>query len=290
MSKKLNVNDLEINIKTSQGDNDYISLTDMAKWKNSVDPRFVIQKWMSSKYSIEFLGIWETIHNLSNFNRAEFDAFKNEAGANSFSMSPEKWIKTTNAIGIYSKSGRYGGGTFAHKDIALEFASWLSPEFKLYLIKEFQRLKELEKTTTSSLEWQIKRSLVKTNYKIHTDAIKKQLQQLKLPTFQQKLVYADEADMLNLILFGKTAKEWEQENPQSKQDGKNMRDVATIEDLIVLSGLETLNTYLLNQGIPKEERVQELTKEATKNMQSIQNKHSVKQLKNLGNQLNLDND
>ena len=281
MSKKININNVEVNIKTSQNEEDFISLTDMAKWKNAEEPRFVVQKWMSSKYTIQFLGIWEELHNEINFNRTEFEAFKNEAGINSFSMSPEKWIKSTNAVGIYSKSGRYGGGTFAHKDIAFEFASWLSPEFKLYLIKEFQRLKQLEKTTIQSLEWQVKRSLVKTNYKIHTDAIKKQLESLNLPKFQEKIRYADEADMLNLIMFGKTAGEWRNENQDLAKQGLNIRDVANIEDLIILSGLETLNAYLLDQNQEKETRMQKLIIEAKKNFESIQNRKSVEDIKKL---------
>lgn len=280
MSQKISIKNLEVNIKTTADDNDYFSLTDMAKWKNSQDPRFVVQKWMSTKFTIQFLGLWENLHNQENFNRAEFDTFKNEAGANSFSMSPEKWIKSTNSIGIRSSAGRYGG-TFAHKDIAMEFASWLSPEFKLYLIKEFQRLKELEKKTVFSLEWQVKRSLAKTNYKIHTDAIKKQLELLGISKFEEKLRYANEADMLNLIIFGKTAKEWENENPKLAQKGLNMRDVADIENLIVLSGLETLNAHFLNQGEEKEKRMKKLITEAKKNLQSIQNKKSVNEIKKI---------
>lgn len=282
MSQKVQIKDIAVNIKTSKEDNDYFSLTDMAKWKNSQDPRFVVQKWMSTKFTIQFLGLWENLHNEKKFNRAEFETFKNDAGSNSFSMSPEKWIKSTNAIGINSSSGRYGG-TFAHKDIAMEFASWLSPEFKLYLIKEFQRLKELEKKTTFSLEWQIKRSLAKTNYKIHTDAIKKQLELLNVSKFQEKLRYADEADILNLVIFGKTAKEWENENLELAKKGLNMRDTADIEDLIVLSSLETLNAYFLNQGEKKEVRIQKLIIEAKKNLESIQNKKSVKEMKKLTN-------
>lgn len=282
MSKKISVQNIEVSVRTSKDDNDYFSLTDMAKWKNAEDPRFVVQKWMSTKFTLEFLGIWEVINNPENFNRTEFDSFKNQAGSNSFSMSPEKWKKTTNAIGIRSKAGRYGGGTFAHKDIALEFASWLSPEFKLYLIKEFQRLKELEKQTIYNLEWEVKRSIVKTNYRIHTDAIKKQLKTLQLSEFQNNLRYAEEADMLNLILFGQKAKDWEYNNPDLVNQGLNMRDTADITELIVLSGLETLNAYLLNQGETKEIRIQKLIIEAKKNLESIHNKRSVKALVGLG--------
>jgi len=282
MSKKISIQNIEVSVRTSKDDNDYFSLTDMAKWKNAEDPRFVVQKWMSAKFTIEFLGIWELLNNTENFNRTEFDAVKNQAGSNSFSMSPEKWKKTTNAIGIRSKSGRYGGGTFAHKDIALEFASWLSPEFKLYLIKEFQRLKELEKQTIYNLEWEVKRSIVKTNYRIHTDAIKKQLKTLQLSEFQNNLIYAEEADMLNLILFGQKAKDWEYNNLDLVKQGLNMRDTADITELIVLSGLETLNAYLINQGETKETRIQKLIIEAKKNLESIQNQRSVKVLSDLG--------
>ena len=253
MTTKINVKNLSIAIKTNKENDDFICLTDMAKFKNADDPRFVVQKWMSSRSIVEFLGVWEEIYN-PNFNRAEFDTFKNNAGSNSFSMSPEKWVKTLGAIGIKSKSGRYGGGTFAHKDIAFEFASWLSPEFKLYLIKEFQRLKEQEKQTTHSLEWQIKRSLAKTNYRIHTDSIAKKLEGRQLAKWQESLIYADEADMLNLILWGKTAKEWEAENPQEAKQNLNIRDVADIVELIVLSNLETLNARFIDEGKSKTER------------------------------------
>lgn len=224
--------------------------------------------------------MWEIDKN-PNFNPVDFEGFKSQAGENSFLMSPQKWIKSTNAIGIYSKSGRYGGGTFAHKDIAFEFASWLSPEFKLYLIKEFQRLKQLEKTTIRSLEWQVKRSLVKTNYKIHTEAVKKQLESLNLPKFQEKIRYADEADMLNLIMFGKTAKEWKEENQDLAKQGLNLRDVANIEDLIVLSGLEALNAYLLDRAVDKQIRIQHLIDEAKKNFERIKNQKSVQEIKKL---------
>ena len=282
MTKNININDLKITIKTDNKEQDFISLTDMAKWKNIESPDQVIANWMRTNFTISFLGLWEIAHN-KNFNPIDFEGFKNQTGENSFIMSPQKWVKATNAIGIYSKSGRYGGGTFAHKDIAFEFASWLSPEFKLYLIKEFQRLKQLEKTTTQSLEWQVKRSLVKTNYKIHTDAIKKQLESLNLLKFQEKIRYADEADMLNLIMFGKTAKEWKEQNKDLEKKGLNLRDEANIEDLIVLSGLETLNAYLLDQKITKVERIKLLITEAKKNFERIKNTKSVLDIKKLTN-------
>lgn len=284
MSKTITIQNIEVNIKTSKNDDDYISLTDMAKWKNLTDPRFVIQNWLKTRFTIDFIGAWEIIHN-QNFNRVEFDTFKMESGTNAFTLTPDKWIKSTNAIGIESKSGRYGGGTFAHEDIAFEFASWLSPEFKLYLIKEFRRLKEIEKTTTQSIEWQIKKSLTKTNYKIQTDAIQKQLKNLNLTKFQQSLRYADEADILNLILFGQKARDWEAKNPELKKQGKNMRDIASIESLITLSTLETINAYLLNQGMDKQTRVETLTQEAIKNLQIITKQKSTQELKNLTNSL-----
>lgn len=282
MTKNININDLKITIKTDNKEQDFISLTDMAKWKNIESPDQVIANWMRTNFTISFLGLWEIAHN-KNFNPTDFEGFKNQTGENSFIMSPQKWIKATNAIGIYSKSGRYGGGTFAHKDIAFEFASWLSPEFKLYLIKEFQRLKQIEKTSTKSLEWQLKRSLAKTNYKIHTDAIKKQLESLNLLKFQEKICYANEADMLNLIMFGKTAKEWKEQNKDLEKKGLNLRDEANIEDLIVLSGLETLNAYLLDQKITKVERIKLLITEAKKNFERIKNTKSVLDIKKLTN-------
>lgn len=278
MSTRIQIKDVAVNVRTSKDDNDYFSLTDMAKWKGE-QTGVIIANWLSTKYTLEFLGIWEEMHN-SDFNLMEFHKIRNEAGSNGFIVSSSFWTKNTNAIGIYSSAGRYGG-TFAHRDIALEFASWLSPEFKLYLIKEFQRLKELERRTVFSLEWQVKRSLAKTNYKIHTDAIKKQLEQLNLSKFQETLRYADEADMLNLILFGKTAREWEKENQKLAKQGLNMRDVADIEDLIVLSGLETINAHLLHQGESKDERVRKLVEEAKKNLQSIQKRKSVEAIKKL---------
>ena len=282
--KSIQIKNVEVSVKTQQNNEDYLSLTDMAKWKNSEFPADVVKNWMRTKFTIQFLGLWE-INNNSNFKLVEFDQFKYQAGERSFVMSPNKWIKTTDAIGIYSKSGRYGG-TYAHKDIAFEFASWLSPEFKLYLIKEFQRLKELEKETTFSLEWQVKRSLTKTNYKIHTDAIKKQLAKLNLAKFQERLIYANEADILNLIMFGKTAKEWKNENPKLAKKGLNIRDTANIEDLIVLSGLETVNAYLMNQGKIKQERIEQLTNEAKKNFEIIKNQKSVRELTDMADTKN----
>lgn len=186
---------------------DFISLTDIAKYKNAEDPRFAIQNWMKTRYTVDFLGIWEGIHN-PNFNRVEFDTFKNEAGTNAFVLTPLRWIEKTNAIGIISKAGRYGGGTYAHRDIAFEFASWISPEFKLYLIKELQRLKE-DENQRKELGWDAKRFLVKVNYKVHTDAVKENLIPKDISKKQEKFIYADEADVFNVALFGMTAKNGE---------------------------------------------------------------------------------
>jgi phage regulator Rha-like protein len=202
--KEIKIKNFSIAVKTSKENNDFICLTDMAKFKGE-ETGIIIANWLTTKFTLEFLGIWEEMNN-PNFNLMEFNKIKNQAGSNGFIVSSTKWIVNTNAIGIHSSAGRYGG-TFAHKDIAFEFASWLSPEFKLYLIKEFQRLKEQEKQIIQSLEWQIKRNLAKTNYKIHTNSIAKQLNKKELEKWQERLVYADEADMLNLILWGKTAKE-----------------------------------------------------------------------------------
>ena len=224
---------------------DYISLTDIAKHKNPDDPRFIIQNWMRTRFTIEFLGIWEHLNN-PDFNRVEFEAVKNEAGSNAFVMTPTKWNKLTNAIGIVSKSGRYGG-TYAHKDIAFEFASWISAEFKLYLIKEFQRLQEDE---IKQLGWDIRRNLTKINYRIHTDAIKENLIPPELSKQQVNLVYASEADILNMALFGKTAKQWRDENQGEKG---NIRDYANVSQLVCLANLrlpKKRSTTALSQQAP----------------------------------------
>jgi hypothetical protein len=228
---------------------------------------------MRSKTTIEFLGLWEKLHN-PDFKGVEFDSFIHEAGSNSFVLSPSKWIETTGAIGIMSKSGRYGG-TFAHKDIAFEFASWISAEFKLYLVKEFQRLKE-DENLRLKLEWDFQRTLAKVNYHIHTDAIKENLIPKELTKRQVNLVYASEADMLNMALFGKTAKEWREENPNI--DG-NIRDYATIEQLVVLSNLESMNSVLIHQGLSQPERLRQLNTIAITQMKSLTNNTQVKRLK-----------
>ena len=249
--KEIKVKNLSVAIKTGKENDDFICLTDMAKFKGE-ETGIIIANWLTTKFTLEFIGIWEEMNN-PNFNLMEFHKIKNQAGSNGFIVSSSKWINSTNSIGIRSSTGRYGG-TYAHKDIAFEFASWLSPEFKLYLIKEFQRLKEQEKQTTQSLEWQIKRILAKTNYRIHTDSIAKKLEGKQLAKWQESLIYADEADMLNLILWGQTAKEWEEKNPQEVKQNLNIRDVADIVDLIVLSNLETLNARFIDEGRNKQER------------------------------------
>jgi hypothetical protein len=271
MKKELIVKSVNVNF-FSQKEEDYISLTDIAKFKNSEDPRFVIQNWMKTRYTVDFLGIWEQMHNL-NFNRVEFDTFKNEAGTNSFVLTPQRWIQKTNAIGIISKAGRYGGGTFAHKDIAFEFASWISAEFKLYLIKEFQRLKE-EDNERKKLGWDAKRFLVKANYKVHTDAVKEKLIPKNISKSQASMIYADEADVLNVALFGKTAKEWREKNLKLKG---NMRDYANVLQLVCLAGLESLNAEFIRQGISQKERLQKLNQIAIIQMKSLSDS-SVKKL------------
>lgn len=273
MKKKIIIDSLEIVIFQKE-ENDFISLTDIAKAKNPDEPRFAIIKWMSTKFSMDFLGLWEQMHN-PEFNRTEFDTFKNQAGSNSFTMSPDKWIKTTNAIGIVSKSGRYGGGTFAHKDIAFEFASWISAEFKLYLIKEFQRLKE-EENQRLQLGWDVKRQLTKINYKIHTDSIKKNLIPEIISVKETNIIYASEADILNKALFGFTAKEWREKNPN--QEG-NIRDYSSVEQLVCLANLEVLNAQFIEEGKTQSERLILLNKIAIHQLQLLIGSPNVKKLK-----------
>ena len=267
---KIIVKNVEINL-TGIGDDDYISLTDIAKIKNPEYPADVIKNWIRLRTTIEFLGIWEQINNLD-FNMVEFDQFKNESGHNYFVMTPTKWIKNTNAIGFKTKSGKYGGGTFAHRDIALEFASWISPEVKLYIIKEFQRLKVQE---SEQLEWQGKRLLTKLNYLIHTDAVKEYLVPVELSKEQQSYIYANEADLLNVALFGKTAKEWRDIN-QDKEG--NLRDYANTIELAILSNLEYLNSMLISQKLTQQERLILLNKEANREKELF-NKNNIKAIK-----------
>ncbi|MGA2654992.1 MAG: KilA-N domain-containing protein [Gammaproteobacteria bacterium] len=251
-------------------DEDYISLTDMArKFKDEA----LIHNWMRNRNTLEFIGIWEQMHN-PNFKGIEFETFKKESGLNSFSLTPKKWIDATCAIGLQSRSGRYGGGTFAHKDLAFEFGSWLSPEFKLYLIKEFQRLKE-EENRRLSLEWNLNRTLSKLNYRIHTDAIKEHLIPKILNSAQTNLVYASEADVLNVALFGQTAKEWRDANPHQKD---NMRDHATIEQLLVLVNLENMNAEFIRMGLNQTERLKKLNAIAIQQLQSLLSQNTAKKI------------
>lgn len=240
VKETINANGKEIAIYTYDFVNEFISLTDIAKYKSN-EPNDVIRNWMRLKDTIEFLGLWEKLHN-PDFNPVEFDGFRNEAGANVFTMSPQKWIEGVNAKGIVSKSGRYGG-TFAHSDIAFEFASWVSAEFKLYIIKDYKRLKN-DENSRLSLNWNLNRELSKLNYKIHTDAIKENLIPPELTPQQIAFTYASEADMLNMVLFGKTAKMWREENTDKKG---NVRDYATMNQLLVLVNLESYNAILIEQ-------------------------------------------
>lgn len=277
---------VDIAVVTTVGkEEDYISLTDMARHKNPIAPKDVVKNWLRLRSTIDFLGLWEELNN-PNFKGVEFDSFKSHAGENAFTLSPQQWVKATNAIGIVSKSGRYGGGTYAHKDIAFEFASWLSPEFKLYIIKDYQRLKE-DEGHRLALDWNVKRILAKANYRIHTDAIKMNLIPPELPRVQQGYVYADEADVLNVALFGKTAKQWKQENPGTKG---NMRDFASIEQLLVLANLENINALLIEQGIPQQERLKKLHATALYQIETITDSKSARVLNTMHDQLKLPTD
>ena len=252
-----------IQIYTEDFKNDYISLTDIARYKNVHEPKDVVKNWLRVRDTIEFLGLWETIHNPS-FKGVEFDSFRKEAGTNAFTLSPQRWIENTNAIGIVSKSGR-GGGTFAHPDIAMEFASWISAEFKLYLIQDYKRLKS-DENSKLSLAWNLNREISKINYKIHTDAIKEYL--LKdLTNEQLSYKYASEADMLNVALFNKRAKQWREENPNLKG---NMRDYASLNELLVLANMESYNAILIGKGTDQKERMIELRKLARTQLMSIE--------------------
>ena len=252
-----------IQIYTEDFKNDYISLTDIARYKNVHEPKDVVKNWLRVRDTIEFLGLWETIHNPS-FKGVEFDSFRKEAGTNAFTLSPQRWIENTNAIGIVSKSGR-GGGTFAHPDIAMEFASWISAEFKLYLIQDYKRLKS-DENSKLSLDWNLNREISKINYKIHTDAIKEYL--LKdLTNEQLSYKYASEADMLNVALFNKRAKQWREENPNLKG---NMRDYASLNELLVLANMESYNAILIGKGMEQKERMIELRKLARTQLISLE--------------------
>ena len=271
--EQISAKGFSIQVYTEDFKNDYISLTDIAKYKNTDDPRFVIQNWMRNRNTLEFMGLWEILNN-PNFNRVQFDTFRNEAGLNRFTMTPQKWIDSTNAIGIISKSGRYGG-TYAYYDLAMEFASWISPEFKLYIIQDYKRLKS-DENSRLSLGWNLNREISKINYKIHTDAIKEYL--LKdLTNDQLSFKYASEADMLNVALFNKRAKEWRNENPNLKG---NMRDYASLNELLVLTNMERYNSVLIAKGIKQKDRMIELRKLARTQLMSIEklNNTSLKSL------------
>ena len=256
----ITVRDTEVAI-TTRNEQDYISLTDMVRGFDGGSA--LIEQWLKNKDTVLFLGVWEQLNNPA-FNSLEFEGIRNEAGRNSFFLSAKKWIEATAAIGLHAKAGRYGG-TYAHRDIAFEFGSWLSPEFKLYLIKEFQRLKD-EEARAQTLEWHFQRTLAKVNYKIHTDAIKERLIPARLNKAQTSAVYASEADLLNVALFGQTAAQWRQVNPT---ETGNMRDSATLEQLVVLSNLESINALLIHQGIAPVERLQQLNAIAITQMQSL---------------------
>lgn len=271
---KLNANGTEISIIHDQlFENDYLSLTDLARRKNPYEPKDVVKNWLRLRSTIEFLGLWEKLYN-TQFKGVEFDTFKNESGSNSFTLTPQRWIEKTNAIGMISKSGR-GGGTYAHTDIAFEFASWISPEFKLYVIKDYQRLKQIE---AEHLEtgWNTKRELSRINYHIHTDAIKEFLITPELTQKEQSYTYASEADILNIALFGKTAKCWREETGNTT---KNMRDYANVEQLIVLVNLESMNAELIRQGLSASERLKKLRNIAYYQLKSLEKSNITEKLR-----------
>ena len=266
------------------GNVNYISLTDLARYQNSSDPSFTVKNWLRRINTIDYIGLWEEIHN-QDFNLVEFDQIKTEYGRNSFAMSPTQWIKRTNAIGIISKGGRYSIGTYAHPDIAFEFASWLSPEFKLYLITEFERLKANE-AYQEKIDWQANRILAKLNYVVHTDAVKAYI----VPTLtdaQKKFVYAEEADVLNVALFGMTAKEWRESNPELAKNG-NIRDYTDLLHLVILNNLENTNAELIEAKVPQNERLVRLNNAAKRQMKVLKDNKNIKDLELLQKQVNED--
>ena len=268
-SKKITVENQEINILVDN-DIEYISLTDMIRAK---DGDFFISDWLRNRNTIEYLGIWESVYN-PNFNYGEFAIIKSQAGLNSYKLSVKEWVEQTNAIGIRATAGRYGG-TYAHKDIAFEFGMWISPQFKIYLIKEFQRLKD-EENSRNNLEWNLQRTLSKVNYHIHTDAIKENIIPKVVNKSQINFIYASEADMLNIALFGTTAKEWRDKNPDLEG---NIRDYATLEQLVVLSNLESINALLIQQKVSQSVRLVQLNTIAISQMKSLLNNRNIKKLK-----------
>lgn len=270
----IHAKDTDIAVISAIGQDDYISLTDIARYRSD-DPTAVISNWMRSKDTIEFLGLWEQLNN-ADFKPLEFEGFRNEAGANAFTLSPKKWIDATNAIGIISRSGRYGG-TYAHKDIAFEFASWVSPEFKLYIIKDYQRLKS-DEAHRLALDWNVKRLLSKANYKLHTEAIKQNFIPPEITADKQGFIYANEADVLNVALFGMTAAQWRKDNPEFSG---NMRDHATIEQLLVLANLENANAMYIEEGKSREERAILLNKLAISQLRTLADTASIANLTSL---------
>ena len=272
ISEVIKANGIDVKTILSSDSNDYLSLTDLAKFKNPDTPKDVIKNWLRIHDTINFIGLWEELHN-GNFNKTEYGKIRDEAWENSFVMSPQQWIERTATIGIMSRSGRYGG-TYAHSDIAFEFASWLSPEFKLYVIKDYQRLKQAE-SDHLSLDWSARRELAKTNYRIHTDAIKENLITDTLPATLIQRTYANEADVINIALFGMTAKEWRDAHPTSKG---NLRDEANIMQLIVLSNLENLNANFIKEGLPQSERLTRLHAIAVTQLKAVSSSPSAKRL------------
>ena len=262
VKETIHANGVDIGIYTQDFENEYLSLTDIARYKSD-DPTAVIQNWMRNRDVLEFLGLWEKLHN-DNFKPLEFEGFRKQAGANAFTMSPKKWIETTSAIGMVSKAGRYGG-TYAHSDIAMSFATWISPEFQLYIIKDYRRLKT-DENSRLSLSWNLNREISKLNYRIHTDAIKNNLIPPELTQWQISNTYASEADLLNTVLFGKTAKEWRDEK---KKKDANIRDDATLNQLLVLANLESYNAILIEQGKSQAERMQLLHDLAVQQMRTL---------------------
>jgi hypothetical protein len=271
-NKKIIVQGVDI-VLYEDNSSDFISLTDIARYRDSERSDYLLQNWLRNRSTIEYIGLWEKFNN-PDFNSIEFDGIKNQAGSNSFSLTPKRWIEETNAIGIVSKTGRYGG-TFAHKDIAFEFATWLSAEFKFFLIKEFQRLKD-DENNRLNLEWNLQRTISKINYQIHTDAIKANLIPKEITKLQSGFVYANEADLLNVALFGITAKEWRDKNPEKKG---NIRDEATLEQLVVLSNMESINALFIQQNLSQHERLVQLNKVAITQMKSLLENNKLKTLK-----------
>ena len=280
---QIKVQDKLINI-SQISEEDYICLTDMVKGEEGADH---IKNWMRNRNTVEFLGLWELMNN-EDFKGVEFDIFRKEAGLNNFTLTPKKWVEATNAKGIVSKSGRFGGGTYAHKDIAFEFGSWLSPSFKLYLIKEYQRLKAIE-NNQHNLEWNVKRTLSKANYTLHTDAVKEHL----IPTsrkWRKDLEYAEEADFLNVAVFGCTAKEWKIANPERAKAGENIRDSASINELNVLSNAESKNAEMIRDKVEKRERFEKLKELAEWQLEKLNKANFVKSLKKSSEEVYLKSD